>query len=102
MLAAMLNACRVHGNANLWNEMAGSVGQKKLSNIYASLNMWDEVLKVRKGMERKGVQKVPGCSSTEVNGSIFEFVVRDRSFLYMDGDVEMLHCINKHLKFGQG
>ncbi|KAI4320248.1 hypothetical protein MLD38_033747 [Melastoma candidum] len=108
VLGALLNACRVHGNANLGKEMVESIARKKLdhggvhvllSNIYASLNKWDEVVKVRKGMEDKGVQKVPGCSSIEVNGSVFEFVVGDRLFPFIDDVVETLHCINKHLKF---
>ncbi|KAG9457422.1 hypothetical protein H6P81_001930 [Aristolochia fimbriata] len=37
-------------------------GEVTYSNIFAALEMWDEVALVRKDMQVKGVAKVPGCS----------------------------------------
>ncbi|PRQ35987.1 putative pentatricopeptide [Rosa chinensis] len=44
-----------------------------LSNIYASAGKWADVAKVRLQLKEEGIQKVPGCSSVEVNGVIHEF-----------------------------
>ncbi|KAK3026122.1 hypothetical protein RJ639_042565 [Escallonia herrerae] len=77
VLGALLNACRVHGNVNLGEEMVKSLVKRRLdhsgvhvllSNIYASADKWDGVEKVRNGMEQKKVNKVPGCSLIEVDG----------------------------------
>lgn len=68
---ALLGACRVHCNAEL-----GEIAAKRLfkiepentgnyvllSNIYASLNRWDEAERVRRLMREKGVSKSPGFS----------------------------------------
>ncbi|KAK1349191.1 Pentatricopeptide repeat-containing protein [Heracleum sosnowskyi] len=71
VLGALLNACRVHGDADLGNEMVEGLVSRSLdhsgvhvllSNIYASANQWDRVERVRKGMVEKDVKKVPGCS----------------------------------------
>ncbi|XP_027343364.1 pentatricopeptide repeat-containing protein At1g08070, chloroplastic-like [Abrus precatorius] len=46
-----------------------------LSNIYAKAGRWDDVSKVRSMMKRRGVRKIPGCSSILVNGEVHEFLV---------------------------
>ncbi|CAF2060113.1 unnamed protein product [Brassica oleracea] len=61
-----------------------------LSNVYAKTGRWIEVKRIRQEMEAntqlnslletvKGIKKVPGCSSVEVDGVIHEFVVGDES-----------------------
>ncbi|XP_043724120.1 pentatricopeptide repeat-containing protein At3g62890-like [Telopea speciosissima] len=85
---ALLGACRTHGNLELaehavvcllelepWN--AGNY--VLLSNIYAARGLWDDVEEVRKKMKGKRVQKTPGSSSIEVESSIHEFMIGDRS-----------------------
>ncbi|XP_072981647.1 pentatricopeptide repeat-containing protein At4g21065-like [Typha angustifolia] len=85
---SLLRACRIHKNAKLSERVTQHLLQLDpndganyvfLSNIYACSNRWDDVEKCRKIMIEKGVRKVPGCSSTEVNNMIHEFVVGDRS-----------------------
>lgn len=107
VLGALLNACRVHGEIELGRKMVEGLTHRKLdhggvhvllSNIYASASRWSDVVRVRRGMEENGVRKVPGCSSVEVNGVAFEFVVGDRSYTFMDDIVSMLLGIDKHLK----
>ena len=49
-----------------------------LSGMYVEVNLWNEARKVRQLMNQRGLEKVPGCSSIEVNGKVHEFKVRDR------------------------
>ncbi|XP_058081141.1 pentatricopeptide repeat-containing protein At2g20540-like [Magnolia sinica] len=85
---ALMGACRTHGYLELaehalicllelepWN--AGNY--VILSNIYAARGRWDDVEWLRKKMRGRNVQKTPGSSSIEVESSIHEFVVGDRS-----------------------
>ncbi|RCV12095.1 hypothetical protein SETIT_2G241400v2 [Setaria italica] len=77
MLKALLAACRTHKNLELGkkaghrlieaapNDHAGYV---LLSNIYALDGNWGGVHKVRKLMLDRGVLKIPGSSSVELNG----------------------------------
>lgn len=46
-----------------------------LSNIYAKQGRWDDVSKVRSMMKKRGVRKIPGCSSIFVDGKVHEFLV---------------------------
>ncbi|CAA3027807.1 pentatricopeptide repeat-containing At5g66520-like [Olea europaea subsp. europaea] len=88
VLGALLGACRVHGDIDLGREIVEGLAERcldqsgihvLLSNIYASINQWDDVERVRKGMEEKKVKKVPGFSLIEVDGSVFKFFAGDRS-----------------------
>ncbi|EXB87349.1 Serine/threonine-protein phosphatase PP2A-4 catalytic subunit [Morus notabilis] len=99
VLGALLNACRVHGDVELGQEMVLCLAEQGLdhsgvhvllSNMYASADQWDFVTKVRKKMEMKKVAKVPGCSSIEVDGLVYEFVAGDRSHVLMDEIVRTL------------
>ncbi|KAM7529459.1 hypothetical protein LguiB_032869 [Lonicera macranthoides] len=107
VLGSLLNACRVHGDVDLGTEMVeGLIGRSLdhsgvhvlLSNIYASANQWNDVEIVRKGMEEKKVQKVPGCSMIEVEGRVCEFVAGVRSNVLM-GKIYLLSLgIENHLR----
>ncbi|GLT38218.1 hypothetical protein SLA2020_124820 [Shorea laevis] len=77
VLGALLNACRMHGDVELGNETGQSLAKRSLDrdgvhvllpNMYASVNQWEGVVKVREEMEDKKVRKVPGCSLIEVDG----------------------------------
>ncbi|OIV96046.1 hypothetical protein TanjilG_27150 [Lupinus angustifolius] len=50
-----------------------------LSNIYASLGMWDNVKRVRTKMKGKKLKKIPGCSWIELGGIVHQFSVQDRT-----------------------
>ncbi|GFS39885.1 tetratricopeptide repeat (TPR)-like superfamily protein [Actinidia rufa] len=107
VLGALLNACRVHGNVELGEEMVHGLVMRSLdhdgvhvllSNIYASANQWYDVEKVRKGMEEKKVKKVPGCSLIEVDGAVCEFIAGDTSHALMEEIVLLSVVTDKHLK----
>ncbi|KAK4286350.1 hypothetical protein QN277_002914 [Acacia crassicarpa] len=46
-----------------------------LSNLYAKLGWWDDVARVRTLMKKRGVRKIPGCSSIFVDGKVHEFLI---------------------------
>ncbi|ONK68369.1 uncharacterized protein A4U43_C05F10710 [Asparagus officinalis] len=50
-----------------------------LSNIYARAQLWDRVKEVRRFMRERGVAKVAGFSSIEVDDKVHEFLMRDAS-----------------------
>ncbi|KAG8479988.1 hypothetical protein CXB51_024966 [Gossypium anomalum] len=85
---ALFFACRMHGNFVMGERAALKLLELDphdsgiyvlLANMYGDANMWEEAGKVRKMMRERGVEKTPGCSSIEVNGTVYEFIVRDKS-----------------------
>ncbi|PPS09981.1 hypothetical protein GOBAR_AA10663 [Gossypium barbadense] len=107
VLGALLNSCRVHGDVELGKETVESLVERGLdhggvhvllSNMYASSNQWDWVVKVRKEMGAKKVRKVPGCSSIEIDGSVSEFIAGDMSYLRVEDVMLVLLGIDNHLK----
>ncbi|XP_010418560.1 PREDICTED: pentatricopeptide repeat-containing protein At3g62890 [Camelina sativa] len=69
-----------------------------LSNVYAKTGRWIEVKRTRHEMEVKGIKKVPGCSSVEVEGVIHEFVVGDESHKESEKIYAMLDEIMQRLR----
>ncbi|KAK1321329.1 Pentatricopeptide repeat-containing protein [Acorus calamus] len=79
---AMLGACTTHKNILLGEKAAKrlfELGPEEggyhvlLSNIYANASMWEEMGRVRKAMEDKGLQKTPGWSSIELKNKVYTF-----------------------------
>ena len=84
----LLGACRVHGNVELARlasrhllelDPKNSGYYVLLSNIHAGAGEWANVLKIRSLMKEKGVQKIPGYSWIDVNGSTHMFSAADGS-----------------------
>ncbi|KAF5188348.1 Pentatricopeptide repeat-containing protein [Thalictrum thalictroides] len=104
---ALLNACKIHGNLELAEcatkhlieldqEDGGYLAI--MSNIYANAGKWDDVSKVRSLMKKKGISKLPGCSSIEINGEIHEFGVEQKIHPRSDEIYKMLDQISKRLR----
>ncbi|XP_058092146.1 pentatricopeptide repeat-containing protein At5g66520-like [Magnolia sinica] len=84
---SLFGACRNHGYAEL-GEIVGKHLIKLephragryvlLANIYASMDRWEDAIKVRELMKQNGVELEPGCSLIEVDGVVHEFLVGDR------------------------
>ncbi|XP_008224272.1 PREDICTED: pentatricopeptide repeat-containing protein At3g22690 [Prunus mume] len=79
----LLAACRTYKNVEIASYAAERLSKLPtqrtgihvlLSNIYASAEKWADVAKVRLHLKEKGIHKVPGSSSIEVNGMIHEFI----------------------------
>ncbi|XP_040381678.1 putative pentatricopeptide repeat-containing protein At5g40405 [Oryza brachyantha] len=82
---ALLSGCRLHRDVKMAEtavsemEAACSGDHVLLSNLYAAVGRWSGVEDVRRTMRSKGIEKIPGCSSIEINGSIHEFMSGDKS-----------------------
>ncbi|KAL6844673.1 hypothetical protein ACP4OV_025332 [Aristida adscensionis] len=104
---AILGACRTHKNLELGKKAGHKLieaapndhaGYVLLSNIYALDGNWGEVHKVRKLMLDRGVQKIPGSSSLELDGAIHEFISGDKSHSRKKDIYEMLNEMYRQLK----
>ncbi|KAL8216956.1 hypothetical protein R6Q57_023793 [Mikania cordata] len=85
---ALLGACRIHKNVHLGEEVSRNIqilGPEStgnfvlLSNIYSTVNRWDDAAQTRVLQREKGFKKSPGCSWVEINGVVHAFVGGDRS-----------------------
>ncbi|CAL5186725.1 unnamed protein product [Lathyrus oleraceus] len=88
--SSLLSSCRNYGDLDIGEEVAKKLlelGPGKpenyvlISNLYARLEKWDEVRKVRQRMKDIGLQKDAGCSWIEIGGKVYRFVVADGSLL---------------------
>ncbi|XP_022633122.1 pentatricopeptide repeat-containing protein At1g05750, chloroplastic isoform X2 [Vigna radiata var. radiata] len=88
VLGSLLAACRTQGNIGLAENVMKYLieldpGKDSnyvlLSNIYAAVGKWDGASKVRRRMKERGIQKIPGFSSIEIDSSIHKFVAGDKS-----------------------
>ncbi|KAK7401404.1 hypothetical protein VNO78_12847 [Psophocarpus tetragonolobus] len=82
VLGAMLGACKIHKNIEFGEKAADKLFELDpddggyhvlLANIYASASMWEKVARVRTAMEKKGIQKTPGCSLVELRNEVHTF-----------------------------
>ncbi|KAF5443334.1 hypothetical protein F2P56_035896 [Juglans regia] len=78
----LLSSCSSHGNVELAKQVFGRISELDdshggdyviLSNLCGRAGRWEDVNNLRKMMKDKGVVKVPGCSSVEVNNVVHEF-----------------------------
>ncbi|PIA52570.1 hypothetical protein AQUCO_01000444v1 [Aquilegia coerulea] len=85
---SLLSACKVHRNHEMGMQVAEKLLELEpsnsgpyvlLSNIYAELGQWREVVRVRKLMRHRGVVKQPGCSWIEINNQLHVFMVKDKT-----------------------
>lgn len=85
---ALLAACRLHRNAKI-GEIAGQklldlepdhgAHYVLLSNMLAETYRWEEARQVRKLMDDSGIQKPPGWSYIEHNGTLHRFLASKKS-----------------------
>ncbi|XP_038706362.1 pentatricopeptide repeat-containing protein At3g46790, chloroplastic [Tripterygium wilfordii] len=96
--ASLLGSCRIHCNVELAEmasnrlfklEPANAGNYVLLADVYAEAGMWDEVKRVKKLLEARGLQKVPGQSWIEVRRKIYSFLTVDES----SPQKEQLHAL---------
>ncbi|XP_060174108.1 pentatricopeptide repeat-containing protein At1g18485-like [Lycium barbarum] len=85
--AALLGACRLHGNVDLGSWAAEHLFKLQphhpgyyalLSNMYAEAGRWGEADSVRELMKLRGVRKNPGCSWVQIQDKVHAFIVGQR------------------------
>lgn len=107
IFGTLLGACRIHKNI----ELAEFAAQKlldldpfsaaafvQLANVYAAMNRWDRVAKVRQAMKENKVVKTPGYSWIEVKSKIHEFRSGDRTHPQLASINEKLNELEKRMK----
>ncbi|KAL3502343.1 hypothetical protein ACH5RR_036792 [Cinchona calisaya] len=105
---ALFFACRIHKNVEMGEKAAlklldldphDSGIYVLLASMYVEANMWHKAREVRKMMRERGVDKTPGSSSIEVNGDVWEFIVRDKSHPQCDRIYECLIELTRQMEF---
>ncbi|KAL6905498.1 hypothetical protein ACP4OV_003099 [Aristida adscensionis] len=86
VIGAFLSACKMRGKIELakWAaerllclEPSEPVNYVLMSNAFAAAGAWNELAKVRGAMRNRCGNKVPGCSWTEIGGTVQTFVSND-------------------------
>ncbi|XP_010258413.1 PREDICTED: pentatricopeptide repeat-containing protein At4g21065-like [Nelumbo nucifera] len=104
---ALLGACRIHGSTQLGEvairnllglEPNNGENYVLLSNLYARGHRWTKVGEVRDMMNRKGIRKIPGCSSIEVDDAVYEFVVSNSLDVELGEVYNMLADMKNEMK----
>lgn len=104
---SLLGAAKVHGNLKVGEvalkhliqlEPETSGNYVLLSNIYASMNRWDDVKNVRKLMKEHGVNKMPGTSILEMEGEMHVFASGDKTHPKANEIYFKLDDMNSRLK----
>ncbi|KAJ0020942.1 hypothetical protein Pint_31125 [Pistacia integerrima] len=104
MIGGYVQAKRGKEALALFHEMqASNVKTDEVTMVHclsacSQLGALDEAGKVRKMMKERGVEKTPGCSSIEVNGIVYEFIVRDKSHPESEHIYDCLLQLTKQLE----
>uniref|UniRef100_A0A5B7A0K2 DYW domain-containing protein n=1 Tax=Davidia involucrata TaxID=16924 RepID=A0A5B7A0K2_DAVIN len=95
---SLLGSCRIHCNVELAERASKRLFELEptnagnyvlLADIYAEARMWDEVRSVKKLLEARGLQKVPGRSWIEVKRKIHSFMSVDE----FNPRMEQIHAL---------
>jgi pentatricopeptide repeat protein len=104
---ALLSACRRYRQTKLGDvtieqiACQGSGDYTLLSNIYSSINRWDDSEEVWKERKKMKVRKIKGLSWVELGRSTHEFKAGDQSHPDSDDIYRVLHGLLKKAK-GEG
>lgn len=95
---SLLGACRIHCNVELAERASKRLFELEptnagnyvlLADIYAEAKMWDEVKRVQKLLEDRGLQKVSGRSWIEIRRKIYSFT----SVEEFSPQIEQVHAL---------
>ncbi|RZC47321.1 hypothetical protein C5167_040260 [Papaver somniferum] len=105
--SSLLSSCRIHRNIELADNIAEVILSIQnpnsgscilLSNIYASVGRWKDVIRMRRLVKEKGDKKPPGASWIELDGNIHKFVVEDIHHLQSKEIYEIHKFLTDQLK----
>ncbi|XP_010537334.1 PREDICTED: pentatricopeptide repeat-containing protein At1g08070, chloroplastic-like isoform X1 [Tarenaya hassleriana] len=105
--ATLLSACKIHGNAKLLEDVTRKILDQEpsnpgyltlISNLSASVGKWEHSSTHRVSMRQHGLEKVPGCSSIQVDNQVHEFIAKDSRHEQRDRIYRALDILNGHLK----
>ncbi|KAF7837047.1 pentatricopeptide repeat-containing protein [Senna tora] len=105
--AALLSACKSHGNTQMAIRIADHLSNLKfqdtstyilLSNIYAGAGMWENVSKVRKLMVMMEVKKEPGYSSIDLGKESHVFYAGETSHPMKDEILVLMSKLDAEMR----
>ncbi|XP_019187286.1 PREDICTED: pentatricopeptide repeat-containing protein At4g37170-like [Ipomoea nil] len=105
--SSLLGGCRIHGNLEVARRAAEALFEIEpdnaatyvtLANMYANSGKWDEVAKIRKAMDDRGVVKKPGKSWIHAQRKVHVFLVGDDSHPRSKEIYEFLAELSKKMK----
>ncbi|CAM0947196.1 unnamed protein product [Alopecurus aequalis] len=106
---SLLAACRMHGNIpigihaaehRLKLEPGCGATHVQLANLYASIDCWSDVARVRKMMKEKGLKTNTGCSWIEIGSKVYTFTAENRSKSQQVNNVlAVLDCLQYHMEY---
>ncbi|XP_042483390.1 pentatricopeptide repeat-containing protein At2g02980, chloroplastic isoform X2 [Macadamia integrifolia] len=103
----LLSACSSHDDVELAKHVMERIFELDdshggdyviLSNMFARAGRWEDVNNLRKMMKDRGVVKIPGCSSIEVDNVVHEFFSADGTHSESRGLHRILDDLIKELK----
>ncbi|XAR60656.1 hypothetical protein NMG60_11034114 [Bertholletia excelsa] len=95
---SLLGACRIHCNVELAEKASQRLFELEptnagnyvlLADIYTEAKMWEEVKRVKKLLEARGLQKVPGRSWIEIRRKTYSFTSVDE----FNPHIEQIHAL---------
>ncbi|XWS62041.1 hypothetical protein CRYUN_Cryun07bG0176900 [Craigia yunnanensis] len=107
IFGTLLGACRIHKNLemaefaaeNLLNlDPKSAAGYVQLANVYAAMNKWDHVARIRQSMKDNKVIKSPGYSWIEIKSIVHEFRSGDRVHPELASIQKKLNELEKKMK----
>ncbi|KAF9610076.1 hypothetical protein IFM89_019916 [Coptis chinensis] len=90
---SLLSSCRLHGEVLIGIEAAENrlllvpsctATHVQLVKLYANAGRWEQVARVRKLMNDRGLKTYPGCSWIEIKNEVYKFRAEDRSNARVD------------------
>ncbi|KAI3958736.1 hypothetical protein MKX01_023412 [Papaver californicum] len=105
--ATLLGFCKLYGHREMLEVVTKKILELEpsnpayitlISNLNASIGRWEDALIVRAAMKKDGIEKVPGCSSIQVENKVPEFLVKDTKHEYRMEIFETLDFLFDQLK----
>ncbi|KAL2536696.1 Pentatricopeptide repeat-containing protein [Forsythia ovata] len=103
---SLLGACRIHGKLDLAERVMKKLIKVEpeedgtyvlMSNIYASEKKWRDAFHLRKRMKKGKIKKIPGCSSIDLDGVVYEFRRGDKAHAKSKEIYMLLDKMKHHL-----
>uniref|UniRef100_A0A2P2IZJ1 DYW domain-containing protein n=1 Tax=Rhizophora mucronata TaxID=61149 RepID=A0A2P2IZJ1_RHIMU len=107
LFGTLLGACRMHKNIDIAEFAANSLleldptcamAYVQLANVYAAMNKWDHVARVRQAMKTSKIVKSPGYSWIEIKSLVHEFRSSDRVHPELASIHKKLNELEKKMK----
>ncbi|KMZ66124.1 Pentatricopeptide repeat-containing protein [Zostera marina] len=109
VLGALFSACKAHRNMFMGERIGLRLLELDphdsgiyvvLESMYKEANMVDKAREVRSVMQERQLEKTPGCSLIEVDGIVYEFIVRDKSHSQSKGIYTCLVHLGQQMGLG--